>query len=230
MITIGKFGFLVLNLEINPQKVDVNVHPAKLEVRFEEESKVFKAVYHAIKDTLLKEGLSEGIKKVVSSAIDLGKSAMRDIYRKFWKYIANANSSTKRRNNRWNVRYYRLCTRKDTKSGILPTAIARTIRTGKNTLLNNVANNIENEFNGQIRSVERLQRYSNNWKECFNNKDFQGMTTQIYKIRAELKELVPMENTLKEARTIENLHNLIKNNGKDFNLSSEQQELAKMLI
>ena len=57
MITIGKFGFLVLNLEINPQKVDVNVHPAKLEVRFEEESKVFKAVYHAIKDTLLKGDL-----------------------------------------------------------------------------------------------------------------------------------------------------------------------------
>ncbi len=57
MITIGKFGFLVLNLEINPQKVDVNVHPAKLEVRFEEEGKVFKAVYHAIKDTLLKGDL-----------------------------------------------------------------------------------------------------------------------------------------------------------------------------
>ena len=57
MITIGKFGFLVLNLDINSQKVDVNVHPAKLEVRFEEESKVFKAVYHAIKDTLLKGDL-----------------------------------------------------------------------------------------------------------------------------------------------------------------------------
>ncbi len=57
MITIGKFGFLILNVELNPQKVDVNVHPAKLEVRFEEESKVFKAVYHAIKDTLLKNDL-----------------------------------------------------------------------------------------------------------------------------------------------------------------------------
>ena len=32
---------------------------------------------------LLKEGLSEGIKKVVSSAIDLGKSAIRNSYRKF---------------------------------------------------------------------------------------------------------------------------------------------------
>ncbi len=57
MVTIGKFGFLILNIEMNPQKVDVNVHPAKLEVRFEEESKVFKAVYHAIKDTLLKNDL-----------------------------------------------------------------------------------------------------------------------------------------------------------------------------
>lgn len=114
--------------------------------------------------------------------------------------------------------------------GILPTTIVRTIRTGKNTLLNNVANNIENEFNKQIKSAERLQRYSSNWKECFNNKDFEGMTNQIYKIRTELKELVPMENTIKEARTIENLHSLIKNNGKDFNLSAEQQELAKMLV
>jgi len=64
LITIGKFGFLILNLEINPQKVDVNVHPAKLEVRFEEESKVFKAVYHSIKDTLLKTELVEAREKV----------------------------------------------------------------------------------------------------------------------------------------------------------------------
>ena len=59
MLPIGKYGFLVLNIEVNPAKVDVNVHPAKLEVRFEEENNVFKAVYHAIKDTLLKTELIE---------------------------------------------------------------------------------------------------------------------------------------------------------------------------
>ena len=57
MIPIGKFGFVVLNIEMNPAKVDVNVHPAKLEVRFEEESKIFQAIYHAIKDSLLKGDL-----------------------------------------------------------------------------------------------------------------------------------------------------------------------------
>ena len=57
MITIGKYAFLVLNIEINPKQVDVNVHPAKLEVRFDDEGKVFKAIYHTIKENLLQGDL-----------------------------------------------------------------------------------------------------------------------------------------------------------------------------
>lgn len=57
LLTVGKYGFLVLDIEMNPQKVDVNVHPAKLEVRFEDDSQIFKAIYHAIRDSLLKEDL-----------------------------------------------------------------------------------------------------------------------------------------------------------------------------
>ena len=63
MIPIGKFGFVILDIEMNPAKVDVNVHPAKLEVRFEEESKIFQAIYHAIKDTLLKADLVSDTQK-----------------------------------------------------------------------------------------------------------------------------------------------------------------------
>jgi len=63
MIPIGRYGFIVLNLEMDPKLVDVNVHPAKLEVRFEEETKVFKAVYHAIKASLAKSELVENVEK-----------------------------------------------------------------------------------------------------------------------------------------------------------------------
>jgi len=60
LITVGKYGFMILNIEMDPKQVDVNVHPAKLEVRFAEENKVFKAIFHTIKDSLLKEDLVIG--------------------------------------------------------------------------------------------------------------------------------------------------------------------------
>ena len=72
MIPIGRYGFIILNLEMDPKLVDVNVHPAKLEVRFEEESKVFKAVYHAIKSSLAKSELVENVEKENSSQNDAG--------------------------------------------------------------------------------------------------------------------------------------------------------------
>ena len=65
LIPIGKYGFVVLNINMNPSKVDVNVHPAKLEVRFEEENKIFQSIYHAIKNTLLKSELVADTEKSV---------------------------------------------------------------------------------------------------------------------------------------------------------------------
>ena len=52
-LNIGKFPFSVLNLDISPSEVDVNVHPAKLEVKFENESKVFEIIYHGVTNALL---------------------------------------------------------------------------------------------------------------------------------------------------------------------------------
>ena len=70
LLPIGKFGFLVLNLEMNPKKIDVNVHPTKLEIRFQEEQKVFKAVYHAIREGLLKGDLVKNTEKEQESPIE----------------------------------------------------------------------------------------------------------------------------------------------------------------
>ena len=57
MLTIGKHAFCILNIKMEPSQVDVNVHPAKLEVRFNDENKIFKAIYNAIKQNLLKADL-----------------------------------------------------------------------------------------------------------------------------------------------------------------------------
>ena len=54
----GRYAFCLLNIEMNPELVDVNVHPAKLEVRFQEESNVFSAVNVAVKDALFSQDLT----------------------------------------------------------------------------------------------------------------------------------------------------------------------------
>jgi len=47
-----KFPCCILNLQINPAAVDVNVHPAKLEVKFSNEKPVFEAIYYAVRNAL----------------------------------------------------------------------------------------------------------------------------------------------------------------------------------
>ena len=51
-IMIGKFPMAVLNIEINPLFIDINVHPTKLEVKFSDDRQVYQAVYYGVKNAL----------------------------------------------------------------------------------------------------------------------------------------------------------------------------------
>ena len=183
-----------------------------------------------IKDEIINNGFKSGVQEAISSAVDLGKSVVGIFTGKFDNVtqVRNAVKSGGIIDGISSSLDYALnfCG----KFGKIPQTICSILKSGKDALLDTISNNIESEFENQISSVEKISKYSDNWKEYYNNKDFEGMEKEIKKLEKELQKTIPLENTIKEARNIENLHTLIKNKGGDFNLTKEELELSKMLI
>ena len=59
-LMIGQFPVYVLSMDIEPSMVDVNVHPAKLEVRFRDDSAVYDFIYESITDAFKDKVLIRG--------------------------------------------------------------------------------------------------------------------------------------------------------------------------
>ena len=183
-----------------------------------------------IKNSLIKGGLKEGINTAVSSAIDLGKSAM-GIFTGNFESISQAQNAVKTGGVIDGIsNVIDTVLNKTTKMGLINKGISSVIHQGKNVILDSVSKNIEESFTSQLNNIEKLSNYENNWKNYFEKRDFDGMQKEYDKIQQKLKEIMPLENTIKEARQIENIHNLIKNNGHNFDLTNEQLELSKMLV
>ena len=51
-IMVGKFPFFVLDICLPPDCVDVNVHPAKTEIKFANESRIYEILYHGVKNAI----------------------------------------------------------------------------------------------------------------------------------------------------------------------------------
>ncbi|MCR5186156.1 MAG: DNA mismatch repair endonuclease MutL [Clostridia bacterium] len=82
IVPAGRFGFLILNMEMDASMVDVNVHPAKLEVRFQDDNAAFKSIYNAIKSAFVHEDNTKNnneisnysdVAKKIDSTIELSK-------------------------------------------------------------------------------------------------------------------------------------------------------------
>ena len=183
-----------------------------------------------IKDNLLNYGLKDGITKTIDDAIELGKSAI-GIFTGDFENVSQMQSAIQAGGLIDGISSL-LDTVVNTvnQKGIINYNIANTIKQGKNIILDSIENNIEEKFKEQNTEIENIEKYMKNWKEDFNNKDFNGMEQEYSKIEKVLNNLAPLEKIVTQARTIENLHNLIKNNGQDFNLNQEQIKLAEKLI
>ena len=182
-----------------------------------------------LKDNLLNYGLKDGISKTVNSAIETGKSAAGIVTGNF-ENINQINEAIKNGGIIDSVsEILDTVLNKMKDSGNINNTTYSIIKNGKDSILSNVEKNIETTWDNQIAGSRRMEKYINDWKEYFTNKDFPNMEKEYKKIQKELDNLVPIENTINSARNIELLHNLIKNNGQDFNLTQEEIELANKL-
>jgi len=182
-----------------------------------------------IKDTILQNGLKEGINTAIDNAINFAKSALGIINGNFEnmyqveKAVGSGGIIDTLSDILDNV------IDKVNDKGIINNTVSTVIKNGKDILLDNVSNNIENTLSDQIKKIEKLNTYIESWNEFYNNKDFSGMEREYNKIQNKLKEILPLQETINKANTLSNLHQLIKNNGQNFDLSNEELELVKIL-
>ena len=182
-----------------------------------------------IKNSLLENGLKSGINTAINSAVDFGKSAAGIVTGNFENInqvkiaIGNGgivdNISTVL-DKVINTVYQKGYINRNTKN---------LIKNGKNVLLNNVSNNIKNQLEEQTNAVEKLEKYLNSWKISYNKKDFSGMEKIYNKIEEQSQKIIPLENIINETKQIKAIHNLIKNNGQNFNITKEEERLANNL-
>lgn len=182
-----------------------------------------------IKNTFIEEGFSEAVNTAIDKAVNFGKTAIGVITGKF-ESVSQAESAIEKGGLIDGVSDaidFVLDKVKD--FGLLKKDTINLIKKGKNTILNRVSSDIKSEFEIQSDKMEKLDNYNKKWKQAYENRDFKTMEKNMKKINEILDNIMPVESIIKDSRTIENLHNLIKNNGQDFNLNEEQQELAKLL-
>ena len=145
-----------------------------------------------LKDNLINFGLKDGIKKSIDSVIETGKEAIGIFTGNFenviqiQKVVKNGGIIDKVSD------VLDVVIEKGKEKGKINNTIGKALKKGKTSILSSVERNIEATLNNQINSAKNVEKYINNWKEHYSNKDFDGMQKEYYKIEKELKKLVPI--------------------------------------
>lgn len=182
-----------------------------------------------VKNAILENGFSEGIKEIINSSINTGKSIMG---------IVTGNFE--------NVSQIQLAVKKGgildkvselldysinfaNNKNLIDKSISNLLKNGKNSIINSISNSIEETLTKQIKAVEKLEKYCEKWNIAYSTQDISGMEKAYKNIKNNLNKVVPLETIINKARAIENIQNLIKNNGNNFDISNLEMELAQKL-
>ncbi len=104
------------------------------------------------------------------------------------------------------------------------------LENNKKTISKKVEEQLNKEIKSYISTFEKNDQYISEWEKFYKSKDFKNMDKVYKKIEKNVKNIIPIEEKIKEVRELENLHLRIKMKGGDFNLTNEEIELAKKLV
>ena len=215
LLPIGKYGFLVLNIEMNPAKVDVNVHPAKLEVRFQEEGKVFKAIYHAIKDTLLKAELVANTEKTVEQIEkeevqpNVQKSSFSDLFRK----ISRAQEHEEKQDNAQDNILEQIYKQKENTAPVQ--TIEKTTEVISDTIKSDMESKRKDVFKELLAMQERLKE---------ETKDNPNIRTNIDTLIQNTKQLEETETDVKDEEPVEEQESVVTDNIEENEIQEEKED------
>ena len=252
MLPIGKFAFLVLNIEMPQTKVDVNVHPAKLEVRFSEENVVFKAMFHAIKDTLLKNGFmsdrenSTLVKEATKNAFRLNnfEDKMMNTYRVKTNGSENDNNIIEsvynsRQNKREAINNYEEQMIKSNQEMFdklkkLQEELKKEVEQNPNLHLTDTYKEMEKKYNTIIGSINNEEDKKEETKNEIKNEDKNEIETDIQNnleedenIDVKKEEFVNNENTKMEESIEETKTYQVENKKQNINQEKVETDIEE---
>lgn len=183
-----------------------------------------------VKDSLIKGGIKSAFDTAVKNSIEIGKNTMNLLTGSF-ENIGQAKMAIEKGGLMDGISKTIDKVIKNTKdAGLIKPKTAKILKSGKNTIIDTIKDNVEKQFDGQINKLKNVEKSINEWKKHYEKKDFDSMKKEYNKMERNLKELMPLKNTLREAKKVENLHKLIENKGIDFNLSEDEINLALKLV
>ena len=182
-----------------------------------------------IKDAVIENGIEGGIKEIITSVKDFGKSTLGLITGNF-ESIEQIELAVKNGGVIDTVSdIIDLAIDSATKNGAIDKDISKLIKKGKNAIVKDFTKSMSEDLLKEQKTLEKIEKHIDEWKEKYDQKDFKGMEKIYKKIERQINKVIPIKNIVEDSKIIENLHNLIKNNNGKFELSEEELELAKKL-
>lgn len=183
-----------------------------------------------IKDSVLNDGFKEGIKIAINKAIDMGK-AIQGIFTGNFENLSQIKAvieSGGLLDTISNLLDNVITWAKDEK--LISSSTAKLIKSSKKTIMQSIENSIDDSLENQVTAIEKIDGYIEKWNNYYKEQDLTNMKKTYTRMKNEIEKVVPIQDVLDKFEKLGNLHELIVNNGGDFNLTEEEIELSTMLV